>query len=319
MQQLVKPSLTRPSVCGVIISSRYKATGDNSQPYVPTEPADPAPEETLTGTFGFELPPPIPPVQEKLVDSLDEIKNTPPLDDTFRTWFGKSMVTLNDDKDPARDLVNFPRPKAIKYAEGTRLFFLPDSWFRALYPKIGVTGPYTLTLGLLSFLLSKELIVWEEEMQIGLSMCIVLGVAMQKFGPQVHKSLQQATDTYDWLWYRWRGDAIARLNEYIDAIKKNQSSLDGQSILFEAKKENLALQTEAEYRRRLVAVHNEVKRKLDYQVASDQARQRFEQNHMVNWILKSVEDAVSRQSEKEILTKCIGDLKALSVARKGAI
>lgn len=316
---MIKPTLIRPSACGVIVCSRSKATGDNSQPYVPTKPAEPISPDVLNDTWGIETPPSLPTIQEVLVESLDEIKRGSPIEDDYKTWFGKSMPTINDDKDPARDLVNFPRPKPEIYPEGTRLFLLPDSWFRALYPKLGVTGPYTLTFGLLSFLLSKEYLVYEEEMHIGLSMCIVIGYAIHKFGPQVHKSVQNATDSTDWYWYEWRQDAIARLKEYIDTIKKNQSSLDGQGILFEAKRENLALQAEAEYRRRLVAVHNEVKRKLDYQVASDQARQQFEKNHMVSWILKSVEDAVSRQSDKEILTKCIGDLKALSLARKGAI
>lgn len=299
----------------VVVSVRGKATGDNSQAYIPHDTGFTA---DIVSNVCAE-PPLLPEIKDVLVESIEEVKDNEPLDDTFRVWFGKSMPTIEDDKDPARDLVNFPRPKLVIHPEARRLFLIPDSWFRALYPKTGVTGPYVLTGGLLAFLLSKEYLIYEAEMNVGVFLCIIIGFAIRKFGPQVDAHLQNVRDTSDWLWYSWHQGSIKRLNEYIEAIKKSQESCRGQEILFDAKRENVALQREAEYRRRLQVVYDEVKRKLDYQVASDQARKQFEQNHMVSWILRSVEDAVAKQNEKEVLSKCINDLKALGVARKGAV
>ena len=299
-----------------VVSVRGKATGDNSVPYIPHDTG-------FTREFVDNIlptPPTIPEIQVELVNSLDEVKKSQePIDDIFMAWFGKSMPTINDDKDPARDLVNYPRPKRAIYPEGRRLILIPDSWFRALYPKTGVTGPYVLTAGLLTFLFSKEYIIYEAEMNAGVFLCLTIAFAVNKFGPKVNAHVQNLTDTGGWLWYSWQKDAIKRLNEIIDTIKNNQDSLKGQDILFDAKRENVALQREAEYRRRLKVVYDEVKRKLDYQVATDLARKQFEQAHMVNWILKAVDEAVSKQNEKDVLAKCISDLKALSTSRKGAI
>lgn len=101
--------------------------------------------------------------------------------------------------------------------------------------------------------------------------------------------------------------------------KEGQQSLMGQGLLFEAKRENVHLQREAEYRRRLMTAFSEVKRKLDYQIASQVARQQFNQKHMVSWIIDSVMKGITPEQEKQTLQKCIVDLKALSVARAGTI
>jgi len=109
------------------------------------------------------------------------------------------------------------------------------------------------------------------------------------------------------------------LQEFISLEKTYQESLKGQGILFSAKRENINLQREAEYRRRLMEVHNEVKRKLDYQIATQNAGKQFAQKHMVNWIIDNVVKGISAQQEKEALTKCISDLKALAAKRANVI
>lgn len=101
--------------------------------------------------------------------------------------------------------------------------------------------------------------------------------------------------------------------------KEKQESLKNQSILFDAKRENVHLQREAEYRQRLMTVYQEVKRKLDYQIAVQEAGKQFSQRHMVSWILDNVTRSLSSVSEKQTLSKCITDLKTLSAARAGAI
>jgi hypothetical protein len=109
------------------------------------------------------------------------------------------------------------------------------------------------------------------------------------------------------------------LEDLIQFEKQQQESLKNQNILFDAKRENVHLQREAEYRRRMHTVFQEVKRKLDYQIASQEAVKQFAQRHMVSWIMDNVTKNLSSVSEKETLNKCVSDLKALSVARAGVI
>lgn len=68
-----------------------------------------------------------------------------------------------------------------------------------------------------------------------------------------------------------------------------------------------------------MSVFHEVRRKLDYQIAAQEAGKQFAQRHMVSWILDNVSRGLGSVSEKETLNKCIADLKTLSVTRAAAI
>lgn len=52
---------------------------------------------------------------------------------------------------------------------------------------------------------------------------------------------------------------------------------------------------ETNYRERLHMVTNEVKRRLDYQIALQDLHRRMEQEHMVNWVEKSVVSSITPQ------------------------
>lgn len=52
---------------------------------------------------------------------------------------------------------------------------------------------------------------------------------------------------------------------------------------------------ETNYRERLHMVTNEVKRRLDYQIALQDLHRRMEQEHMVKWVEKSVVGSITPQ------------------------
>merc|ERR1712113_897333 len=82
--------------------------------------------------------------------------------------------------------------------------------------------------------------------------------------------------------------------------------------LIEAKKENVALQLEAEYRNRLKDAFTQVKRRLDYQLQTANVIRSHEQRHMVDWIINNVTKSITAKQEEDALKKCIADLKALA-------
>jgi F-type H+-transporting ATPase subunit b len=84
------------------------------------------------------------------------------------------------------------------------------------------------------------------------------------------------------------------------------------AMLFEAKRENVALQLEAAYRENLMKVYNETKRRLDYQVERQAVERRMEQSQAVDWVIRSVKSAVTQEQEKAALTQCIASLKSLA-------
>jgi len=105
---------------------------------------------------------------------------------------------------------------------------------------------------------------------------------------------------------------ISFINQIIGKEKELQDLSKNMNILFDAKRENVKLQLEAEFRRRQIFAYNEVKKRLDYLVAKQLAEKQYQHQHMVNWIIDSVAKSITPQQEKEALQKCLQDLKQLS-------
>lgn len=105
---------------------------------------------------------------------------------------------------------------------------------------------------------------------------------------------------------------IKFLNDYIKIEEMIRDSPQHHMILFDAKRENVHLQLEAEYRRRQMQVYNEVRRRLEYLVAKEEAEKQFQQKHMVNWIIQNVAKSITPAQEKDALKTTLVELKRLS-------
>lgn len=213
-----------------------------------------------------------------------------------------------------RDEVNFPRPVRPVEPGKVRMGFLPEEWFQFFYSKTGVTGPYMFGLGLTTYMCSKEIYVMEHEFYTGLSLLIMAIYGIKKLGPGIAASLDKEIEDIEGSWVGYRGDSIANIKQGIEDEKKAQWEAEGQAVLFEAKKENVALQLEAAYRERLATVHAEVKKRLDYQLETANVQTRIEQKHMVNWIVSNVKASITPAQEAAALKQCISNLKGLAPA-----
>lgn len=216
------------------------------------------------------------------------------------------------DKTEERDEVNFPRRVRPIEPGKVRMGFIPEEWFQFLYPKTGVTGPYVLGVGLATFLCSKEIYVMEHEYYTGLSILLMMVYSVKKFGPPLAKYLDKEIEEIESSWVNYREGSIANMKTSIEKEKEAQWCAQGEKMLFDAKRENVALQLEAAYRERLVSVYSEVKKRLDYQLETANVKTRLHQKHMVDWIVSNVKSSITPAQEAAALKQCFADLKALA-------
>lgn len=325
-QQLAPQSTAAATKQDAVIRSQYKPSGN-----VPTNydydqiPVKVDGEKVVAASFrdtkrAWPFVPVLSDEPEPVKEEGTETANTKSLEDDLCVWFGHDMPTIYDDQSPERDLINYPRvPPRLEHQPATRMIFLPESYFKFFYEKTGVTGPYLFMGSFGTFLLSKEHFVLAEDAYNGLILCIIIGTVATKFGPQLNKSLTGVEIKHNQGWVDWQAGMTKFLEDYIQKYKDVQSLSMDQGILFQAKRENVALQREAEYRRRLMTVYNEAKRKLDYHVAVEAAQKQFSKTHLVNWVINNVNKGITPELQASVLQESLADLKALSQKRKNAI
>ncbi|KAK2573202.1 ATP synthase F(0) complex subunit B1 [Acropora cervicornis] len=78
--------------------------------------------------------------------------------------------------------------------------------------------------------------------------------------------------------------------------------------------ENNAMSLELDYRNKLHEVVREVKKRLDYQAEIETFQRRTEQLHIIDWVEREVVKSITPQLEKESVSQCIKDLKAMTPA-----
>jgi len=213
-----------------------------------------------------------------------------------------------------RDLVNFPPRSRPIDKPPVKLGVFPAEWFDAIYPKTGVTGPYMALVGVGTFLCSKEYFVMEHDFYVGIALAIVLSTMVKKLGPGITETINKDLDLEEANLRGIRQNEIDACMSQIAAEQSAQADASAWTDIIAAKKEAVGLQLEAEYRARLAAAHEQVKKRLDYQLETANVLRRMEQKHMVDWIIGNVKASITPAQEDMALKKCISDLKGLSAA-----
>ncbi|XP_056629355.1 ATP synthase F(0) complex subunit B1, mitochondrial [Triplophysa dalaica] len=205
-----------------------------------------------------------------------------------------------------------PVPPLPEKGGKVRHGIFPEELFTLLYPKIGVTGPYMLGTGLLLYMLSKEIYVINHETFAAASIGAVVIYGVKKFGPTVAEFADKLNEDKVAKVQEVKDLAVAHLAQAVEDEKKEQWRVEARQMLFDAKRNNVAVLLETNYRERLHMVTNEVKKRLDYQVALQNLNRQMEQEHLVNWVEQNVIKSITSQQEKESIAKCISDLKVLA-------
>ena len=84
------------------------------------------------------------------------------------------------------------------------------------------------------------------------------------------------------------------------------------SLLVDARKEILQMSLETVYRERMKQMYEAVKRRLDYQVALQNARKDFERTNMIQWITNEVKKSISSKQEQDTLQACLQQLRQIA-------
>uniref|UniRef100_A0AAY4ES33 ATP synthase subunit b n=1 Tax=Denticeps clupeoides TaxID=299321 RepID=A0AAY4ES33_9TELE len=188
-----------------------------------------------------------------------------------------------------------PVPPLPEKGGKVRHGIIPEELFQLLYPKTGVTGPYMLGTGLLLYLLSKEIYVVNHETFAAASIGAVVVYGVKKFGPQVAAFADKLNQDKVSKAQEVKDLAMTSLAQAVEDEKKEQWRAEGRPMLFDAKRNNVAMLLEINHRERLHLVTNEVKKRLDYQIEVQNLHRRMEQEHMVNWVEKNVVSSITPQ------------------------
>ncbi|NXG77775.1 AT5F1 synthase, partial [Baryphthengus martii] len=212
-----------------------------------------------------------------------------------------------------------PLPPLPEKGGEVRHGLIPEEFFQFLYPKTGVTGPYMLGTGLLLYFLSKEIYVVNHETVAAVCILSVIIYGVKKFGADVAAFADKLNEEKVANALAVKNAAIKDLEAAIEEEKKEQWRVEGRSYLFDAKRNNVAMMLETNYRERLMTVYSEVKKRLDYQVAMQNLKRQKEQDHMIQWVEKNVVQSITPQQQKESVAKCILDLKTLSKSAQATL
>ncbi|XP_013189072.2 ATP synthase subunit b, mitochondrial-like [Amyelois transitella] len=198
-----------------------------------------------------------------------------------------------------------------------RLAFIPEEWFQFFHSKTGVSGPYVFGLAVANYCLSKEIYVMEHEYYLGLSIFIVIALVHKNLGPAIAATLDKEVD--DRVNELESGRKLEKdyHEQTIKSAKDAQWRAEGQKLLMDAKKENIAMQLEAIYRERMMHVYKMVRGRMDYHLKRYQSEARIHQKWMIGWILENVQKSITPEFEKQALDRAIQDLAtAASQANK---
>lgn len=215
-----------------------------------------------------------------------------------------------------RDMKNFPPLKIPEWHPKVRFGFLPDSWFQAFYNRTGVTGPYLLMWGSLSFLYSKEYIVLDVEGFFVLPFFAAIYVIHSKWGQKMSQYLDKTVKEYNYaIHYRDLELKKITAEKIKKAAAKERFQFEAADFSAQAKHDIIDMQLEEQYRNRLIEVNNSVKKTMQYHIDKADMTRKFQQDYMIDWIVNNVKSSITSQLENQTFKQCIAELKNLAATK----
>jgi len=166
--------------------------------------------------------------------------------------------------------------------------------------------------GLLIYGFSKEYIVLWYDFTEYLILAIAVITVVKNLGPIVGDAFrgwhQEEVDRYTSVVNNSKAMAGKMLHGYEESLARAK----GIGLLADVRKDIINMTLEASYRERMKQMYEAVKRRLDYQVALQNARKDFERTNMINWITTEVKKSITPKQEQDSLQACLNQLRQIA-------
>lgn len=146
-----------------------------------------------------------------------------------------------------------------------------------------------------------------------LAICVAVST---KFGKTIGKQIDKLVDEYEANLSKNRNDEKKMFEDSIEQEKKLQWSSEGQLLLVEAKRENVHMQREAEFRKRLMHVYEEVKKRLDCQIELSKVEGKYVHKNIVAYVINEVNKSLTPEFLNSYMDRCIEDFAAIAKKTK---
>ncbi|KAL1497560.1 hypothetical protein ABEB36_008501 [Hypothenemus hampei] len=181
------------------------------------------------------------------------------------------------------------------------LAFVPENWWSAFIPKTGITGLGTFLFTFGTFLVSKEYYVLDHDYYLGLSTIVLWASLIKYLGPTIAKYLDNDIDKYEKSWNEEREQIKEVLEESMMHEVQLQFQTEGQLMVIDAKRENVALQLEEEFRKRQMHYYDQVVKRLNYHVAVEEVKQRIVYKNLLDYVTTEVHKAITPEMQDKLI------------------
>jgi len=224
------------------------------------------------------------------------------------------------------DMMTYEYPNNPNYYPGKGPFMLPEKWDReakTIYyfiPRtlhewwgtmLGESGTAVMMVVAYFALSSKEWYVWSTHTDWFFWSWFMCASYNAMVGQDLLKMLIEQHETEVDRLYAIKEHDIEAYGEIVELYKVAQEQAKGQALYNQQKLTNLALMLETEYLARQNTLVSEVTRKLNYQVAIQNALADHESAHMIKWIEGEVQKELEQLDQNEQIQACVDHLKSL--------
>lgn len=201
-----------------------------------------------------------------------------------------------------------------------------NSWTAQAWPVLaeykaiaGKSSTTVLGVGSLSYLLSKEVLILNEEIFIGVFMALVMYNISKAVGPLLGEKVRAMQKEEFEALNANKADQLTGLADQIVEMQKEFDVIDARDQFYDIAKNREEMKQDLVYRQRLHQVNTEVKKRLDYQVDLQTLEKDIEEKHIASWVEAEVLKSIADQPEEETLLQCIKDLNSIADGRAAAL
>merc|ERR1712038_46062 len=209
-----------------------------------------------------------------------------------------------------------PQPPALDIADKNDAYVQEDEAPKSLldtYKEIaGTSAPMTFGMLLPIYLLSKEIWIFHDETFFIMNLAFFLTVGIKKLGPMYVEWAEGERAATLAEYEKERNDKRDAIANELQQLDSNAELLSTTDELFAVFKDTRAMEAETKYRKNLLEVETEVKKRLDYQVELQNLKRKVEQQHMAQWLENAVVSSITPEQAQQTLLKCIDDIDSLA-------